>query len=113
MMMCDQIKCILKTMMHNVSEAREKINKAHEWKDKDRGVADWFKTMAAGHLEYNSGAMQMVKGKLQEMRGKYGHISDAPEANHTIGKCEAYEEWLEQIGPEAAEVRAMIDGFDR
>jgi hypothetical protein len=30
-----------------------------------------------------------------------------------MGKCEAYEEWLDQIGPETAEVKAMIDGFGR
>lgn len=113
MMKCEEIKCILSTMMHNVAEAREKINKAHQWKDKHRGIADWFKTMAAEHLEFNTGAMQMARNGLQEIRNEHGHSMDQSAAHHAMGKCEAYEEWLEQIGPETAEVKAMIDAFGR
>lgn len=112
-MTCDEVRCILKTMMHNIGEAREKIHKANEWKDKHRGIADWFKQMAVGHLEYNTGAHQMVKNGLREMSAEHEHNHDHDEAARMMGKCEAYEEWLEQIAPETAEVRAMIDGYGK
>ena len=113
MMTCDEVRCILKNMMHNISEAREKIHKANEWKDKHRGIADWFRQMAVGHLEYNTGAMQMVKNGLHEIRNEHAHSTDPEQMQYMHGKCEAYEEWLNQIGPETAEVRAMIDGYGK
>lgn len=110
-MKCEEIKCLISNMMHNVKEAREKVEKAYAWKEKHRGIADWFKTMADGHLEYNKGAMQMVRSGMQELKNEHAH--DEVMHHHTMGKCEAYEEWLEQIVTESAEIRAMIDGYAR
>ena len=112
-MKCEEIKCILSNMMHNVAEAREKINMAYRWRDKHRGIADWFKQMAMSHLEFNAGAMQMARNGLQEVRNEHAHNPDTSASHHAIGKCEAYEEWLDQIVPETAEVKAMIDGYGR
>lgn len=112
-MKCEEIRCIIKTMMHNIAEAREKIHKANEWKEKHRGIADWYKQMAAGHLDYNSGAMQMARSGLQEMRSEHSHGEDQQTMHRMLGKCDAYEEWLEQIAPEIAEVRAMIEAYGK
>lgn len=112
-MTCDEIRCILKTMMHNIGEAREKIHKANEWKEKNRGIADWFRQMAVGHLEYNAGAHQMVKNGLRDMSVEHAHNHDHDAHERMLGKCEAYEEWLEQIAPETAEVRAMIEAYGK
>ena len=112
-MKCDEIKSILTVRMHNVAEAREKINKAYQWREKHHGIADWYRSMAATHLDFNVGAMQMVKNGLQEVRNEHGHNADMAAAHRAMGRCEAYEEWLEQIGPESAEVKAMIDGYGR
>lgn len=113
MMTCEEIRSVLKTMMNNVAEAREKIHKANEYKDRNRGIGDWFKMMSNGHLEYNMGAMQMVKSGLQELRERTEHTGDQAAINLAKGKCEAYEEWLSQIVPETAEVKAMIDAYGR
>lgn len=112
-MTCQEIRCLLKTIMQNVTEAREKIHKAIEWKDKHRGIADWQKQMAVAHLEFNTTAMQMVRAGLQEIRNEQAQRSEHTEAHHMLGKCDAYQEWLDQIAPETAEVKAMIDGYGR
>lgn len=112
-MTCDEVRCILKVMMHNIAEARDKIHKANEWKERNRGIADWHRQMAAAHLDFNSGAAQMARDGLREMSAAHGHDHDEHEYHHIRGKCEAYEEWLEHIAPETAEVRAMIDAYGK
>lgn len=111
-MRCEEIKCIVSNMMHNVKEAKDKIEKAYAWREKHKGIADWFRTMAASHIDYNNGAHQMVRNGLQEMRSEMHH-DDVAKHHHAMGKCEAYEEWLEQIVVETAEVKAMIEGYGR
>lgn len=112
-MKCEEIGCLLETMMHNIKEAQEKIHKAYEWKDKHRGIADWQKQMAAAHLDFNDGADKMVRSGINEMRNGQHREHDQDMTERMRGRCDAYEEWLEQIAPEAAEVRAMIDAYGR
>ena len=112
-MKCEEVRCLLKTMMHNVKEAQQKIHKAYEWKEKHKGIADWQRQMAVAHLEFNDKAEQMVRAGFQEIRNEHGHNHDHDAVERMMGRCEAYEEWLEQIGPETAEVRAMIDAYGR
>ena len=104
---CEEVRCLLKDIGHNISEAREKIHKAYGMMEKSEAIAGWHKMMAARHLDFNEEAVAMVRKHIEEMRREHKH----EEEHMTLGKCEAYEEWLEQLLPQMAEVRAMIDRF--
>ncbi len=54
--------------------------------------------------------MQIVRMHLEEMRRVHKTHEHEPD-QMAMGKCEAYEEWPEQLLPQMAEVRTMIDRF--
>jgi hypothetical protein len=109
---CEEIRHLLKNVGHNIEEARDKIHKAYELLEKSEALAAWHKDMAARHLDFNETAVPMVRKHLDEMRREHkGH--DREPDQMAMGKCEAYEEWLEQLLPRMAEVRAMIDRFGK
>ncbi len=109
---CEEIRHLLKTVGHNIEEARDKIHKAYEMAEKSDAIAAWHKMMAERHLDFNGPAVEMIRKHIEDMRRD--HKMHEHEPDHMVmGKCEAYEEWLEQLLPRMAEVRAMIDRFGK
>ena len=99
------IKCVLKDMAHNVSEARDKIHKAHRMHDGNRTVADWQRDMAKTHLEFNT-KINDAAAKMMADAATY-HAGD----HKALGMLEAYKEWHADIIEDAAEVMAMIAAY--
>ena len=99
------IKHLSDEIRHNIHEAREKINEAYKLKDKDRGVADWYKQMATAHLDFNTNGHACVTRLINEART---NEKDNP---MTPGMLAVYEEIHADIVKEAAEVSAMISAF--
>lgn len=101
----DDIRCALGDMAHNVREARDKIKKAHQWKDKNKTLADWQRDMAKGHLEYNSKINDAVVKMISDAAVK--HADD----RHELGMLDAYREWLADIMDGVLEVMAMMSVY--
>jgi chromosome segregation ATPase len=99
------IKKVSDEIRNNIHEAREKINTAYLMKDKDRGVADWYKHMAAAHLEFNSNGHNCVTRLISEAKAEKHDDPLLP------GMAAVYEEIHADIIREAAEVQAMINGY--
>lgn len=99
------IKHLSDEIRHNIHEAREKISEAYKLKDKDRGVADWYKQMAAAHLDFNSTGHNCVTRLINEARSTEADNPMMP------GMLAVYEEIHADIIKESAEVSAMISAF--
>ena len=109
---CEEIRCLLKGVGHNIEEARDKIHKAYEMLEKSETLAAWHRDMAAKHLDFNEPAIPMIRKHIEEMRREHKG-REHEDAHIAMGKCDVYEEWLEQLLPRMAEVRAMIDRFGK
>ena len=99
------IKHLSDEIRHNIHEAREKIGTAYQLKDKDRGVADWYKQMAIAHLDFNSTGHSCVTRLISEARASERDNPMMP------GMIAVYEEIHADIMKESAEVSAMIAAF--
>ena len=99
------IKHLSDEIRHNIHEAREKINEAYKLKDKDRGVADWYKQMASAHLEFNTVGHGNVVRLINEAKANESANPMMP------GMIAVYEEIHADIMKESAEVSAMIAAF--
>ena len=99
------IKCISKAIDHNIREAREKICKAYELKDRDRPYADWLRDMAKAHLDFNVRGHEIVAKKIAEFAAS-GKASEL-----TPGMKAIYEDMHADMIRDAAEVQAMIAGY--
>ena len=102
-----QIERVESAMMHNVEEARERIEHAHKIKDVCRMEADWYKEMAATHLSFNGPGKTLYDKLMRDMM-------DHPEAAHYLmGAKPIYERWMYEINKSAAEVQAMISMYSK
>lgn len=100
-----EIQCIAREIRENIREAREKIGKAYEMMEKDRAHADWEKEMAMAHLAFNSRGHEIVKKMIGELADNTSPLAPGMRA--------VYEEMHADMMREAAEVKAMIDGYGR
>ena len=100
-----EIRDVVKTIEHNVHEAREKISKAYHLMESNRPYADWQREMAAQHLAFNSKGHEIVK-KM---------IADQADNTHPLapGMRAMYDDMHAEIIRETAEVRAMIDSYGK
>lgn len=100
------IKCMLGDMETNIHEARAKIHKAYEYRDKCRDMADWLRDMALQHINFNTKGADLVKRHMDALKA-------LPESDpmRNPGKWEAYMERFDDMQPHLAEVKAMIDSF--
>ena len=100
-----EIRDVVKTIEHNVHEAREKIEKAYSLMERNRPFADWQRDMAAQHLTFNGKGHEIVK-KM---------IADQADNQHPLapGMRAMYEDMHAEIIRETAEVRAMIDSYGK
>ena len=99
------IKVMSDEIRGNISEAREKINEAYMYRDKDKAVADWYKEMAVAHLKFNDAGHGVVAKLISEAREKMSGNPLYP------GMQAAYDEMHADIVQDAAEVQAMIAAY--
>lgn len=99
------IKKISAEIKGNIGEAREKIRTAYELKDKDKAAADWYKEMAAAHLNFNTHGHEIVNKLIADAKA---NKSDNP---LMAGMIAVYEEMHAEIMRDNAEVQAMISAY--
>lgn len=99
------IKVLSDEIRGNIHEAREKIKKAYEYREKDKATADWYKEMAAAHMRFNDTGHNVVVSLIKEAREKMSGNPMMP------GMLAVYEEIHADIAKEAAEVQAMIAAY--
>ena len=99
------IKLLSEEIKHNIHEAREKIEKAYELREKDKAAADWYKHMAAAHIDFNNAGHSRVAALIAEAKAKKEHDPMLP------GMMTVYEDMHADVMKESAEVSAMIAAF--
>ena len=101
------VKLMLQGMSTNVSEASEKIRMAFGFRKDWRALADWLREMAVAHLNFNQNGMKAVQSCMNAMR------SDPAHDDLSEGRLQAYDEWLDQIVADTADVQAMISSYGK
>lgn len=99
------IKQLSDAIRENIHEAKEKIQMAYKLREKDKAVADWYKDMAAAHLNFNTKGHECVTRMINDARAK---MADNP---MTPGMLAVYEEIHADIIAENAEVQGMIMAY--
>ena len=99
------IKQLSDEIRENICEAKEKIRMAYKLKDKEKGVADWYKDMAAAHLTFNIRGHECVAKMISEAKSKMVDNPMMP------GMIAVYEEIHADIIAENAEVQGMINAY--
>ena len=103
------IKCVSNEMKGNIGEAREKIRKAYELKEADRGAAMWFRDMAEAHIKFNTDGHNVVEKLIESYKNSEEYKRNPEYAN---GMMDAWKAMHADLLAETAEVRAMIEGFE-
>lgn len=57
----------------NIGEAREKINMAYKLRDENRAAADWYKSMAAAHIDFNATGHAVAKKAIDDYKASGQH----------------------------------------
>ena len=99
------IKRLTTEIRQNIHEAREKICTAYKLRDKDKGIADWYKEMAATHMAFNNNGHANVTRVINDVKVKMANDPLLP------GMMAVYDDLHADIMKEAAEVQAMISGY--
>lgn len=99
------IKQVSDAIRENIHEAHEKIEMAYRLYDTDKGVADWYKEMAAAHLAFNENGHKNVTRLIDHAKTTK---ADNPMMS---GMLAIYNEIHSDLKREAAEVHAMIQNY--
>ena len=99
------IKRLSHEIKHNIHEAREKIEEAYKLRDTDKSVADWYRDMAAAHMQLNGNGHNMVAKMVADARERMRDNPMLP------GMIAVYDDMHAEIVAEAAEVNAMISAY--
>lgn len=99
------MKCICDILRGNNAEAKKYMEKAASIKNEDKALADWMRTMAIAHINFNNDGVSLAKKHLEEMKNK----KDRPD--FYAGKAEAYEELCDDLAFEMSEIKSMIDSY--
>lgn len=99
------IKQLSHEIKHNIHEAREKIEIAYKLRDTDKTAADWYRQMAAAHIEFNSTGHSAVAKLITEARAKMEHNPMLP------GMLAVYDDMHAEVMKDSAEVSAMIQNY--
>ena len=96
---------VIDTMWGNLMEAERYIKEAYEMKDSCRSYADWCRTMAVGHMNFNESA-KPVYDRLHE------RLREEPEHAHEIHGIMAImnRQW-NKIAKHTAEINSMIASY--
>ena len=99
------IKKLSEEIKHNIHEAREKIEIAYRLRDTDRAAADWYRQMAAAHIDFNSVGHAAVARLITEARAEHANDPLLP------GMIAVYDEMHAEVVKDSAEVSAMIAAY--
>ena len=99
------IKQLSHEIKHNIHEAREKIETAYKLRDIDKAAADWYRQMAAAHIDFNNAGHSAVAKLITEARAKMEHNPMLP------GMLAVYDDMHAEVMKDSAEVSAMIQNF--
>lgn len=89
----------------NVTEARAKIRRAWEFRKDCKGLGDWQREMAMGHVGYNANGAKMAMELIAQVRQEHAGNERA------MGMLDIYEEWMHATVADMAEVKAMIEAY--
>lgn len=96
---------ILHDMWGNLMEAQDKIETAYEMAGKHKAAADWYKVMAAQHLEFNRMAHSMLADKIAKCEAA------ETTTERERGKLESWLDDLAMLQAKTARVRAMVEDY--
>lgn len=99
------IKKVSDSIRENIHEAKEKIDMAYRLHDEDKAVADWYKEMAAAHLNFNTNGHNIVVKLIEQAKAEKQGNPMMP------GMMAAYNEIHSSLKIESAEVQAMIQNY--
>lgn len=99
------IKKVSDEIRGNIHEAKAKIEKAYSLHEKDKGVADWYKEMAAAHLAFNENGHKQVVRLIDHAKTTKADNPMMP------GMLAVYNEIHADLKKETAEVQAMIQNY--
>lgn len=99
------IKKVSDAIRENIREAKAKIEMAYRLHDEDKGVADWYKDMAAAHLAFNESGHKNVVRLIDHTKTTKADNPMMP------GMMVVYNEIHADLKREAAEVQAMIQNY--
>ena len=100
-----EIRDVVKTIEHNIREAREKIEKAYHLMDHNRPFADWQRDMASKHLEVNAKGHEIAKKMISDVAASTDPLA--------TGMRAMFEDMHADLMRETAEVKAMIDSYGK
>lgn len=96
---------LLHDMWGNLMEAEAKIEEAYTLVDGHKQAADWYKIMAAQHLEFN----RMGRTLVGDLIAKAEMSEATTEREH--GKLEAYSDELGRLQAKTVRVRLMVEEY--
>jgi len=99
------IKKIAKNLEGNICEAHKYARMAHEWKDKCKMQADWYRDMAQSHLNFNAAGKTLYEKRMADLAG----MEEAE--MHIHGIKMAYDAWMRDVTEETAEVQALLSMY--
>lgn len=101
------IKGLSDSIRGNIAEARKHIDRAYSLRDECRVAADWYKTMAAAHLDFNTAGHSAVKKLIDEYKAS-GKNSD-----YDAGMMAVYNAVHNDLIRETTEVRYLIEQYSK
>lgn len=96
---------VLDIMWKNLMEADNYIDEAHKMKEECRHIADWYKEMAAKHMEFNS-AGRSVYDRLKERLHE-----DHEHAEHHAGIVMILDRNLAKLNQHCAELKIKMSEY--
>ena len=96
---------LLHDMWGNLMEAEAKIEEAYTLVSGHKQAADWYKIMAAQHIEFNRMGIALV-GDLIAKGEVSGTITERER-----GKLEAYSDELGRLQAKTVRVRLMVEEY--
>ena len=96
--LCDDIR-------ENIREARDKIDRAYALRDECKAAAEWYRSMAEAHLNFNAAGHEAVTRAIEDYKKKGQHSLLEP------GMMAVYDVIHADLVQETNEVRWMIEQF--
>lgn len=101
----NEMKCICDILRGNNEEAREYMEKANTTKATDKQLADWMRSMAVAHINFNDTGVAIAKKHIEDLKNR----SERPE--YFAGMAAVWEQTCDGLAFEMAEVKAMVEGY--
>lgn len=105
--MMDEIKAVFKKAAGNIREAEEAEMTAIEWMSINRAIADWYHSMAQGHLQFNAAAYTLLDKLAEEANIEHKDSPLLP------GMMARFKEDYKDLKKDAARAKAMTDIYGK